>query len=245
MKKNIKLLIEYDGTNYHGWQKQPNQLTIQQTIEEAIYFITKEKVILSGSGRTDSKVHAYGQVANFHTNSNIPNGNFKYALNNILPKDISIKESSQVELEFHSRYDAIGKEYKYIIYNDKIRSSIIRNYSYHVAYDLNFMNMKKAINEFVGTHDFRAFMFSKSQVQNTIRTIKEATIEKNDKMIEITLRGNGFLYNMVRIITGTLVDIGRGKIDFKDINYIIESKKRENAGHTAPPQGLYLNKVFY
>lgn len=245
MERNIKLVIEYDGTNYHGWQSQPNQITIQQTIEEAIENITREKVHLKGSGRTDAKVHAYGQIANFRTNSNIPYENFKYALNSLLPKDISIKESCEVNIDFNARYDAVAKEYRYIIYNNKIRSPIIRNYSYHVPYELNFSYMEKAIKEFIGTHDFRAFMYSKSDMENTVRTILNANIEKNEKIIEITLKGNGFLYNMVRIITGTLVDVGRGKIKLEDIANIIESKKREKSGHTAPPQGLYLSKVFY
>ncbi|AFS79233.1 tRNA pseudouridine synthase A [Gottschalkia acidurici 9a] len=245
LKRNIKLTIEYDGTNFCGWQKQPNGQSIQQALEDAIYSITKENVNIVGSGRTDSKVHAFGQVANFYTSSKIPQEKFTNAINSKLPSDISVKDSIEVPCDFHSRYGALGKEYKYIIYNDRTRSPILRNYSYHVPYELNIGHMKNAIESFRGTYDFRGFMSTGSSVKSTIRTINKAELNKKDEIIEITLQGNGFLYNMVRIITGTLVEIGMGKICHEKVFEIIMSQDRKCAGHTAPPQGLYLNQVFY
>ena len=244
-KRNIKLILEYDGTNYCGWQKQINAPTVQETLEKAIFKLTTEKVNSIGSGRTDSKVHALGQVVNFHTSSIIPAEKFAIALNSILPRDIVVKKSVEQELDFHSRYWAVGKEYKYFIYNGKIRSALKRNYSYFVNYDLDVEAMKYALNYFGGTHDFAGFMSTGSSVLGTTRTIKGAQLVENDDIIEITIRGTGFLYNMVRIIVGTLVDIGTGKIDKNLIEEIIESKDRNRAGHTAPAEGLYLSKVFY
>ena len=243
--RNIKLLIEYDGTEYHGWQKQPNILTVQETIEIAINKITNEEVTLFGSGRTDKGVHARGQVANFHTNTRIPGDKFRDALNCVLPDDISIRLSEEVDKSFHSRYCAIGKEYRYLIYNNKVRSPIYRKYSYHVPFNLDMTLMKEAAKNFIGTHDFKAFMSSGSSVKDTVRTIHNISLEKNSDMIELKVSGNGFLYNMVRIIAGTLIDIGNGKIDCNSICNIIKFKDRNKAGHTAPPQGLYLEKVLY
>ncbi len=245
MKRNIKLTLEYDGSNYCGWQKQLNARSIQATLEKAIMEITKEDVDLIGSGRTDSCVHALNQVANFYTSSKIPSERFVLAINTKLPSDIAVVASEEVGEEFHSRYDAIGKEYKYLIYNNKVRSPLKKNYSYHVNYKLDREAMKKALNYFVGEHDFRGFMSTGSSIKGTVRTINYVELIENEEMIEITIRGSGFLYNMVRIIVGTIVDIGIGKIDGDSIKDIIDSKDRTGAGHTAPPEGLYLSKVFY
>lgn len=243
--RNIKLTVEYDGTNYSGWQKQPHQTTIQETIENSIEKITKENIEIYGSGRTDKGVHARGQVANFFTNSNIPSDRFAYAINSVLPKDIVINRSEEVDKSFHSRYSAKGKEYRYIIYNRKIPSPLLRNYAYHVPQKLQYDHMKIAANDILGQHDFVAFMASGSSVKDTTRTINSISLEKNKEIIELKINGDGFLYNMVRIILGTLVDIGLDKIEYKAIPEIILSKDRKNAGHTAPPQGLYLEKVYY
>jgi len=243
--RNIKLLIEYDGTRYSGWQKQPNAMTIQENIEKAIKKITSEECTLIGSGRTDRGVHARGQVANFHTNSKIPSDRFKDALNSVLEDDISIRASEEVDDSFHSRYDAKGKEYRYLIYNNRIRSPIHRNYSYHVPYKLDIELMNKASKAFIGEHDFLGFMSSGSNVKSTVRTIYNISLKKNDDLIEIKVAGNGFLYNMVRIVAGTLVEIGNSRIDLNEVDDIITSKDRNKAGHTAPPHGLYLEKVFY
>lgn len=244
-KRNIKLTLEYDGTNYCGWQKQINAPTVQDALEKAIFKLTNENVHSIGSGRTDSKVHALGQVVNFHTSSNIPEEKFAIALNSILPKDIVVKESVEKEYDFHSRYWAVGKEYKYFIYNGKIRSALKRNYTYFVNFDLDIESMRYALDYFGGTHDFAGFMSTGSSVLGTTRTITGAQLIENENIIEVTIRGTGFLYNMVRIIVGTLVDIGIGKIDKDLIEEIIDSKDRKRAGHTAPAQGLYLSKVFY
>ena len=242
--RNIKLTIQYNGKNYCGWQKQNNSLGIQGTIENAIKEITKEEVKIIGSGRTDAGVHALGQVANFNTNCNIPIEKIPNALNSKLPKDISIINAQEMDLEFHSRYSAKGKKYRYMIYNNPYRSPIYNNISYFVKYDLDLEKMKKEAKALIGTHDFKGFMSSGSSVVDTVRTIYDIQIFKQEDLIIIEVEGNGFLYNMVRILVGTLVDIGRGRIDINMLS-IIESKSRSMAGHTAPAHGLFLKKVDY
>lgn len=242
---NIKLTIEYDGTNFIGWQKQARGNSIQGEIENAINLVTGETINLIGSGRTDSGVHAKEQIANFMTKSSIPADRFKFALNNHLSREIAIINSEKVDDSFHSRHDAIGKRYKYLIYSNPIRSPLYRNFAYYVPYQLNFHKMLESIECFLGTHDFTSFMASNSSVKTTIRTVNNISIDKKGDLITFTIQGNGFLYNMVRIIVGTLVDIGRGQLEAKDISDIIKSKNRQTAGHTAPPQGLYLEKVYY
>ncbi len=243
--KNIKLTIEYDGTDFNGWQIQPNQRTIQDEIQKAVKIMCRQDIKIYGAGRTDAGVHAKGQVANFHISSHISCNRFAPALNSILPKDIVIKKSIEVDKGFHSRYSAVAKEYKYIIYNDTTRSSILRNYSYYVNYNLDIQKMQRASKTLIGTYDFKTFMSSGSSIGDTVRTIYSLNIESEKNIIEITIKGNGFLYNMVRIIVGTLIDIARGKIQEKAIKNILYSKNRETAGHTAPAQGLYLQQVFY
>lgn len=243
--RNIKLTIEYDGSRYHGWQSQPNVITIQEEIEKALKKITKEDITIFGSGRTDKGVHALGQVANFITNSKIEASKFMLALNSLLPKDIVIINSEEVQKEFHSRFSAIRKQYEYRIYNSKIRSPINRNFSYHVYYNLDLEKIIEASKYFEITSDFSAFMASNSTVKDTIRTIYKLTIRKENNFLIVNITGNGFLYNMVRIIVGTLIDTGRGKIAVEDIPKIIKTADRKKAGHTAPPQGLYLKEVYY
>ncbi len=243
--RNIKITIGYDGTSYYGWQKQPNVVTIQGEIEKALKRVTGENILLIGASRTDKRVHGRGQVANFFTNSVIPDYKFKDALNVSLPEDIVILKSCEVEEKFHSRFSAKGKKYRYLIYNNSIRNPLFRNYSYHVPWKLDIESMKRALSYFVGTHDFSAFMNSKNQSEITVRTINGAKIIKKNRLIHIIVEGDGFLYNMVRIIVGTLIDVGRGKICEDEVLKIIKSKDRKQAGHTAPPQGLYLEKIFY
>lgn len=243
--RNIKLTIEYDGTNYFGWQVQDNVVTIQGTIEEALERLLREKITLIGSGRTDRGVHALGQVANFWTKSNIPGDKFKYALNSLLPDDITIVDSEEVELKFHSRFHAIKKRYKYLVYNSEMPRALYRNYAYHFPYNLNIDEMIKAAQHFIGTHDFKAFMAAGSDVKTTVRTIYDFSIVKNKDLIEFSVEGNGFLRNMVRIMVGTLLNVGIGKINAEDVPKIIIEGERKNAGPTIPPQGLYLEKVFY
>ena len=205
---NIKLTIQYDGTNYCGWQRQKNGISIQEKVEDAIYLVTGEKVKLIASGRTDRGVHAQGQVANFITSSKIPPDRFKYALNSKLPQDISIVKSELVPENFHARYDAKGKVYRYVIFNGEIRNPLYNRYAYHVPVKLDFDLMDKAKDYFLGRHDFRAFMAQGSSVKSTIRTIKDINLDKREELIFFTIEGDGFLYNMVRIIVGTLVEVG-------------------------------------
>jgi len=242
---NVKLIIEYDGTNYHGWQSQINARTVQDVVQEAIRKLTGEQCNLIGSSRTDVGVHALGQVANFYTSSTIPPERFSYALNSILPDDIVIKQSEEVDTDFHSRYCAKGKKYRYLIYNCPQPSALMRNRAYHVPYELDLQLMHQAAVHFLGKHDFSSFRASGSSVKTSERTIFHVSLKKDENLISFEIAGDGFLYNMVRIIAGTLVDVGRGRIAPHDIPSIINSRNRDKAGKTAPPQGLYLVEVYY
>lgn len=244
--RNIKLTIEYDGKDFNGWQKQPDKLNIQGTIEKAIEQITGEVVDLNASGRTDRGVHAFGQVANFKTNSNLPIEKFPIALNSNLKKSIRIKQAEEVEENFHSRLSCKRKTYRYVINNSQYGTAIYRNLETHIPMKLDIEKMQEAVKYFVGEHDFKAFKASGTSSKSSVRTIYEAkVIQMPDEKIWIELTGSGFLYNMVRIISGTLVEVGMGKIEPKEIEDIIKSQKRENAGKTLPPQGLYLVNVEY
>ena len=243
--RNIKLTIEYDGKDFNGWQKQPNKLNIQGEIERAIEEITGEKVELYGSGRTDAGVHSLGQVANFKTNSKLPIEKVAIAINSKLKKSIRIKKAEEVSENFHSRYNCHKKKYRYIINNSSHGSAIYRGLEYHVSQKLNADEMKKAIKFFEGEHDFKAFKSSGTSSKSSVRTIYNAELKQNGERIIIELTGNGFLYNMVRIISGTLLEVGLGNIKAEDIPNIIESKDRKMAGKTLPPHGLYLVEVMY
>ena len=243
--RNIKLTIEYDGKDFNGWQKQPNKLNIQGEIERAIGELTNEEINLIASGRTDAGVHSFGQTANFYTNSKIPIEKFAIAINSKLKKTIVIKSAEEVDEKFHSRYSVHNKRYRYIINNSEQGTAIYKDLEYHMPVKLNVDKMKEAIKYFEGKHDFSAFKASGTSSKSSVREIYKAEIIDKDEKIYIELTGNGFLYNMVRIIAGTLVDVGLGKIEPEDIPKIIESKKRENAGKTLPPHGLYLMEVNY
>lgn len=243
--RNIKLTIEYDGKEFNGWQKQPNKLNIQGSIERAIEEITGEKIELNASGRTDAGVHALGQVANFKTNSNIQIEKMAIAINSKLKKSIVIKKAEEVAEDFHSRLSCKRKTYRYIINNSYEGTAIYRNLETHIPNQLNVEYMKKAVKYFEGEHDFKAFKASGTSSKSSVRTIYKAEVFKDNDRVIIELTGNGFLYNMVRIIAGTLVDVGLGKIDSSYVKTIIEEGKRENAGKTLPPNGLYLVNVEY
>ena len=244
--RNIKLTIEYDGKDFNGWQKQPNKLNIQGNIEEAIKRITSEEVELIGSGRTDAGVHAIGQVANFKTNSNIPIDRFSIAINTNLKKSIRVIKAEEVSEQFHSRKSCKRKTYRYIINNNQFESAIYRHLETHYPNSLNISEMEKALKFFEGEHDFKAFRASGTSSKNSVREIYKTKIYKQkDSRIYIELTGNGFLYKMIRIIVGTIIEVGEGKIKAEDILKIVESKERKNAGKTFPPQGLYLLKVEY
>ena len=243
--KNIRLTIEYDGKDFNGWQKQPNKLNIQGEIERAIEEITGEKVDLIASGRTDAGVHALAQMANFKTNSNLPVKKYPIALNTKLKKSIRIQKAEEVEEDFHSRYHCKQKTYRYVINNSEQGSSIYRNLEYFVPNKLNVEKMQEAVKYFEGEHDFKAFKASGTSSKSSVRIIYKTKVEKQGDRIIIELTGNGFLYNMVRIIAGTLVEVGLGKIEPNEIPEIIEKGERTRAGKTLPPQGLYLVKVEY
>ncbi|WP_303867348.1 tRNA pseudouridine(38-40) synthase TruA [Acetobacterium wieringae] len=243
--RNIQLIISYCGTGYCGWQIQPNGVTIQEVIINAIRELTGETVNLIGSGRTDAGVHALGQSANFLTRSTIPAEAFHRALNTRLPSDIRIIRSSERELDFHSRYHARGKSYIYKIYESPVGSPFYSDRAFYVSRTLDWQKMKEAASYFIGEHDFTAFMASGSSIKTTIRTIEEISFDKNGDLHEITFRGNGFLYNMVRIMVGTLYEVGYQRRKPEEIAGIIKSQERSQAGITAPAQGLYLKEVYY
>ena len=229
-----------------GWQKQPNKFNIQGEIERAIFELTGEEVNLIASGRTDAGVHALAQVANFKIeNEKIPIEKFAIALNSKLKNSIRIQKAEEVEERFHSRYSVHAKTYRYIINNSEFGSAIYREFEYNFSVKLDVNKMRKAIEYFKGEHDFKAFKASGTSSKSSIRTIYDAQIIYEEPRIKIELTGNGFLYNMVRIIAGTLLEVGIGKIDVQDIPKIIEEGNRKNAGKTLPPHGLYLVNVIY
>ncbi len=243
--RNIKLTIEYDGKKFGGWQKQPTKLNIQGEIEQAIKDITGEVVELTASGRTDSGVHSLGQVANFKTNSHIEIEKMAVAINSRLKKSIVIKKAEEVDENFHARYNCKGKKYRYIINNSSQGSAIYRDLECHIPQNLDVEKMKKAIKYFEGEHDFRGFRASGTSSKNSIRVIYKAEVKQEGERIIIELTGNGFMYNMVRIISGTIVDVGLGKIKPEQIPEIIDDKDRNKAGKTLPAHGLYLVEVYY
>ena len=243
--RNIKLTIEYDGKDFNGWQKQPEKLNIQGEIERAIEIITKEKVNLIGSGRTDAGVNALNQIANFKIENDIPIEKIPYALNSQLKKSIRVKKAEVVDDRFNSRYNAKKKTYIYTINNSEQGTAIYRYMQYHYPIKLDENKMNEAAKYFIGEHDFKAFKASGTSSKSSVRTIYEAKVVREGELIKIILTGNGFLYNMVRIIAGTLVEVGEGKINPEDVKNIIDSRDRKNAGRTLPPTGLCLYNVEY
>ncbi len=231
--------------NLTGWQKQSNKLNIQGELEKAIEEITGEKIELNASGRTDAGVHSLGQVANFKTNSNIPIEKIPIAINSKVKKSIVIKEATEVEESFHARYHCKKKTYRYTINNSLYGTAIYRNLEYHISQQLDMPAMQKAISYFEGEHDFAAFKASGTSSKSSVRTIYHAEVRKEGDRIYIELTGNGFLYNMVRIIAGTILEVGMKKIKPEEILDIIESRERQRAGKTLPPYGLCLMKVEY
>ena len=241
---NIKLVIEYDGTNYDGWQQQKSGKTIHQTLNKAIVKVVNEEITLLGAGRTDAGTHAMGQVANFETQSNIPLFNLAQAINYYLPKDIVVKSAKKVPEKFHSRYSAKSKVYRYTILNSKTRSAIGRNYCHYYATDLDIEKMQKASKALIGKHDFSTFK-SKSEVISSVRTIKKLEIRKKGEYLFFTIEADGFLYKMVRAIVGTLLEVGRGKMTIGKFKETVKSGIRSKAGNTVPAHGLCLLRVKY
>jgi tRNA pseudouridine38-40 synthase len=243
--KNIKLTIEYDGSHYAGWQRQENAMSVQQMIEGALKKLTGEGISITGSSRTDSGVHARGQVANFFTDSTVPPDKYSYALNALLPRDIRITRSEEVDPDFHARFSVRGKKYKYSMIVNPHGTAIGNQYLHHVHVPLDIEAMNQAAGYFAGTHDFAAFMATGSSVRTTTRTIFYIRLDWDEPYLNLSVSGNGFLYNMVRIIAGTLLDVGKGKIRPEQIPGIIASRDRHRAGPTAPPNGLSLEEIYY
>lgn len=245
MTRNIRLIIKYDGTHYSGWQFQKNAETVQEAIESALNRITGRKVKLKGAGRTDSGVHAAGQVANFKTQSPITPARLKDALNSSLADDILIVSAKYVPIKFDSQRSAISKRYRYTVTTAHFADPFIRHFASRFSYTLNIGSMRRAAKALTGRHDFRAFQASGGKEMNTVKTIKKISIEKEGKLIYIDIWADGFLYNMVRTIAGTLLEIGRGKMPQDCIKEILAKKERRLAGPTAPAKGLCLMKVYY
>ena len=243
--RNIKLIIEYIGTNYCGFQKQKNGLSIQLVLESAIEQALNETCKTYPSGRTDAGVHAMGQVVNFFTNSTIQAEKFSTVINFKLPKDIRIIDSVEVDPSFNSRKSAKSKTYIYKIYNKRNLSVFDENRCLAYGYNLNLDLMQKGAEMFVGEHNFSSFVASKSSAKTTIRTIFSAKFVKNGDYLTFEICGNGFLYNMVRIILGTLLELGREKISLTTIETLLNGNCRNKAGKTLPPDGLYLKEVKY
>lgn len=242
------MILQYDGTNYNGWQIQTGQAksrTIQGTIQEALYKLTGEKIKVTAAGRTDAGVHARGQVINFKTESTIPVSRFPKALNSCLPPDIVAVAAEQVDEQFHARYSAKRKLYRYTIDVSPYPDVFRRRYAYHVPYSLKLSRMEEAASYIEGNHDFRSFCAAGSSAKNFVRTVEMCRVSKRDNIIEIDVMANGFLYHMARIIVGTLLEVGKGKIKPEDVKRIIAAKNRDAAGPTAPSHGLCLEKVEY
>lgn len=241
----IKLIIEYDGTNYVGWQRQLNGLAVQQVVEEALEDLTGEKTVIHAAGRTDAGVHALGQVVHFDTNTTIPPDRLSFALNTRLPDDIRVVKSEQMDDDFHARFCAKAKTYVYTYYNAEHASAVYRNTSAHARGCLDIEAMKKAAEVLVGTHDFASFCASGSDVDTTVRTVFSIDVKPELPFIRIEVTGSGFLYNMVRIIAGTLLEAGQGRLKAGDVKAILEAKNRRKASPTAPAKGLVMKRIYY
>jgi tRNA pseudouridine38-40 synthase len=243
---NYKLTIEYDGARYLGWQRLGNSdKTIQGKIEHVLSQLTGEKIEIIGSGRTDAGTHARGQVANFKTAAALEVGEVLSTMNHQLPRDIVIKELAAVPERFHARYNASGKKYSYYVWNNPIPSAFKRNYSFHYERKLDLALMEQACRKLIGKHDFIGFSSLKKSKKSTVRTIKELSIQTEGDLLHFTFVGDGFLYKMVRILMGTILEIGAGERDLATIDAIFEQKIRSSAGATVPAQGLFLDEVYY
>lgn len=247
--RNIAVKIMYDGAAYHGWQFQKNGITVQERLETVLSELTGEKISVCGCSRTDSGVHALEYIFNFKSNTQIPIDRLPYAINNSLTKDSISAVSAWYEAgSFNSRFSSLGKRYVYKIWNSNIANPFTSKYSWFVPYKLDIEKMKRAARQFCGTHDFSAFMAAGGSQKTTIRTIRDCIVKQSSEwqeQLEIEVEADAFLYNMVRIIAGTLVEVGVGRIEEDSISEIIASCDRRRAGMTAPPEGLFLKKVFY
>ena len=243
--KRIKLTVAYDGTDYCGWQIQPNGITVEEVLNRNLSELTGEEITVTGASRTDSGVHAQGNVAVFDSDTTIPPERIAYAVNRKLPEDIVVIRSEEVPGDWHPRYQETEKTYEYHILNREMPDPVRRRDTYFVSYPLDLEAMRRAAAYLKGEHDFRSFCNVHPDVQDTVRTIYDLDIIRSGDLVTVRIRGNGFLYNMVRIIVGTLVRVGRGFYSPGQVKEILEAKERTSAGVTAPPQGLVLVKIDY
>lgn len=244
-RRNIKLIIEYDGTNFSGWQIQPHPRTVQEVLQDAIHNVTGEEVALNGSGRTDAGVHAYGQTANFHTDTKLETDALKRAINANLPDDVVVKVVEEAPEDFHARFSAKSKTYLYAIKRGHVRPVIERRTALYVAYDLDLSSMMEAADLFMGEHDFSAFAIKTEDDKDCVRLIEAIEIDDKDEYIFIRITGNGFLRKMVRSIVGTLLEVGRGKLKIDDVKNAIDKQDKTVVGATAASHGLCLLEVKY
>ncbi len=243
--KRVKLIVAYDGTNYCGWQIQPNGITVEEVLNRHLSELLGEPIKVTGASRTDAGVHALGNVAVFDTQARMPADKISYAMNTRLPADIRVVGSMEVAPDFHPRKSQTVKTYEYCIYNRRFPDPTKRLYSYFTYYPLDAEKMRAAASYLVGTHDFKSFSTWKAEVTDTVRTIYDIAVTKENHLIRIHVRGNGFLYHMVRIIAGTLMQVGQGILRPEDIATILEARDRNAAGPTARPEGLTLVSIEY
>ncbi|QEY34837.1 tRNA pseudouridine(38-40) synthase TruA [Caproiciproducens galactitolivorans] len=244
--RNLLLTICYDGSGYHGWQIQQNAVSVQQVFQEALVRVLHEKPDIKGCSRTDSFVHAREYCVSLKTEHTIPCARLLGALNHFLPEDIAVLDCREVSPDFHARYSCIGKEYVYQIWNNPVRNPFLNHRALHYWYALDLDKLNKAAAHFLGAHDFSSFCTMDARERgNFVRTITKAECAREGDMVTFTVAADGFLYNMVRIMVGTLLRVAQGKLQPEDIPRIIEAKDRKAAGPTAPPCGLYLNHVYY
>ncbi|MBI4042562.1 MAG: tRNA pseudouridine(38-40) synthase TruA [Deltaproteobacteria bacterium] len=243
--RKIKIVLEYDGSRFHGWQRQPKHLTVQQSVEEALAILLQRKEPIIGSGRTDAGVHAFGQVAHCAVSDRYSDGELLKGLNRLLPKDIVVREVAAVSDEFHARKSAIAKTYRYLVLNQGVRPAILREYYWWVPHPLDYEKMKEALEKIQGTHDFKGFQVKGSSIRETRRTLLFAGMDVAERIVQIELIANGFLKQMARSIVGTLVDVGRGRFSPERIEEILSLKDRSLAGRTAPAAGLYYISAHY
>lgn len=243
--RNIKLILQYDGTAYHGFQIQPDVVTIQGMLEESIRKTLNEDVKVNGCSRTDAGVHAIRYCAGFHLSTPVPPERLSLIMNNALPDDIRVLSSEEADEDFHPRFSCVAKKYSYTINTSSQANVFTKNYEWQYKKPLNIIAMREAAIHIVGKHDFRSFMTTGPEMETTVREVFSLDIEEDGDYIRIYIKADGYLYNMVRIITGTLVHVGEGRIKPEDIPGIIEKKDRSYAGPTAPPQGLALYEIYY
>jgi len=244
--RNLKMTLAYDGTLFHGWQVQPDQITVQGTVQSVLTEIDGPPVLVHGSGRTDAGVHALGQVVSFNLNNPIPAENLSRAMNHVLPDSIRVLHAAEAAPDFHARRSAVAKTYEYRIWRGEICAPFLSRYVYPHPYPLNEDSMKQAAPLFAGTHDFCSLgAAGGEEKQTTVRTIYSSQLQRDGDCLVYRVRGTGFLYRMVRNIVGTLLDVGRGNLKPEDVGQILKSKQRSEAGPTAPPRGLFLVEVEY